>query len=117
MQLNNGIVKGIVNVNLQYNFKEKSERPIERNGQRQILSIGRVNYALLDTFIMASLNDYYAKINTTKKEEERAAIITEYNTLYGLWYRVNEAKRTQDSNLNSYYDDIVYRLYLLGYHN
>ena len=39
----------------------------------------------------------------------------EYNELYILWYTITQAKNTQNPNLNSYYDDLVYRLYLLGY--
>ncbi len=115
--LENGKTLGLVNINDKHDFKIKTERPMERNKGALILSISRVNYALLDQFIMNCLNDYYKKINETKKEEERMQRVNEYNTLYQLWYQVSVAKQNNDINLNSYYDDIVYRLYLLGYHS
>ena len=62
-------------------------------------------------------NDYYKKMKDSKDENERNSRITEYNTLYQLWYYINEAKKRNDPYINSYYDDLVYRLYLLGYHS
>jgi len=115
--LDNGKVIGTVKKNKNISFKNSFIRPMVRNGKRIILSIGRVNYAFLDKFIMDSLNHYYANIQTTKDEKERNRRITEYNVLYQLWYKVNTARQNQDIMLNSYYDDIVYKLYLLGYHN
>ena len=115
--LDNGVTKGIISVNLNHDFKIPTKRPAERNQGREVVSIGRVNYALLDQYIMNCLNDYYSKINEDKKAEVRNARIQEYNTLYQLWAKVNEAKMRGDININTYYDDIVYRLYLLGYHS
>ncbi len=115
--LDNGIVKGILNINTNFDFKRKTKRPMERTNLRVVLSVGRVNYNLLDTFIMTSLNDYYKKMKDSKDENERNSRITEYNTLYQLWYYINEAKKRNDPYINSYYDDLVYRLYLLGYHS
>lgn len=115
--LDNGKTIGTVNVNTNYSVKGEFTRPFMRNKGCEILSIGRVNYALLDTFIIQSLNDYYAKINEAKDANDRNQRIIQYNELYQLWYRVNIAKQNHDIQLNSYYDDIVYRLYLLGYHN
>ncbi len=115
--LDHGQVLGIVKINDKHDFKKQTKRPIKRNQGAVIVSLGRVNYALLDEFIMRSLNDYYSKINTCKDFEERKRRIAEYNTLYSLWYQVNVARQNQDFALNSYYDDIVYQLYLLGYHS
>ena len=115
--LDHGQVLGLVHINSKHDFSILTKRPIDKNKGMEVVSIGRVNYALLDQFIMQSLNDYYQKINQVKHEEERKQRIIEYNTLYQLWYQVNVAKQTNDLSLNSYYDDIVYRLYLLGYHS
>lgn len=115
--LDNGSVVGTVWLNTSFPFKNKTKRPFERNLGREVVMIGRVNYALLDQFIIASLNDYYKKISDTKNMDEYNQKIVSYNELYQLWYRVNNAKQNNDISLNSYYDDIVYKLYLLGYHN
>lgn len=115
--LDNGSVVGTVWLNTSFPFKNKTKRPFERNSGREVVMIGRVNYALLDQFIIASLNDYYKKISDTKNMDEYNQKIVSYNELYQLWYRVNNAKQNNDIGLNSYYDDIVYKLYLLGYHN
>ncbi len=115
--LDNGKPMGLLKVNTNISLQDEFTRPFIRNKGCEILSIGRVNYALLDTFIIQSLNDYYAKINEAKDANDRNQRIIQYNELYQLWYRVNIAKQNHDIQLNSYYDDIVYRLYLLGYHN
>ena len=115
--LDNGSVVGTVWLNTSFPFKNETKRPFERNLGREVVMIGRVNYALLDQFIIASLNDYYKKISDTKNMDEYNQKIVSYNELYQLWYRVNNAKQNNDISLNSYYDDIVYKLYLLGYHN
>lgn len=114
--IDNGKPLGLVRINTSWQ-KEKTTRPFKRNGKREILSIGRVNYALLDQFIMSSMNDYYSKLSNIKNEKERNLKVVEYNELYQLWYLVNQAKQTRDIRLNSYYDDLVYRLYVLGYRN
>ena len=57
-----GKVIGIVSYNPEINFKEEYRRPFIRNGKVIVDSIGRVNYNMLDTFIVTSLNDYYSKI-------------------------------------------------------
>ena len=92
-------------------------RPFIHNGARSIISIGRVNYELLDSFIVNSLNNYYQNMNLTKNEETRKMQVANYQELYDLWQKVAIAKSNNDQNLNSYYDDLVYRLYLLGYRN
>jgi len=66
---------------------------------------------------MTSLNHYYSTISSVKDQKEVNRRITEYNELYNLWYKVNVARQNHDLLLNSYYDDIVYKLYLLGYRN
>ncbi len=115
--LDNGVQVGIIKVNDSFSWKQKMIRPFKRVGVRTILSIGRVNYALLDNFIIASLNDYYTKMNAVTSSEKRAEFLKEYNDLYNLWYTINVAKQQNDPALNGYYDDLVYRLYLLGYKN
>lgn len=115
--LDNNKIIGLVNYNPQYNLKADLTRPFIRNGKRLIESIGRVNYQVLDNFIIQSLNDYYSKISLIKKEAERKKYLDEYGQLYFLWQKVTQAKQTNDINLNNYYDDLVYRLYLLGYRN
>jgi len=112
---NNRLI-GLIKINANFKF-EKTTRPFVRNGKREILSIGRVNYALLDQFIMNAMNDFYGKLSIIKNEKERNSKVSEYNELYQLWYIINQAKQTNDMRLNSYYDDIIYRLYLLGYQN
>ena len=107
---------GIIRINTNISFKN-TIRPIIRNKKREIISIGRVNYALLDQFIISSLNQYYSNIEKGKDQKEKNRKIREYNELYQLWYKVNVARQEQDLRINSYYDDIVYRLYLLGYKN
>lgn len=109
-------VMGRIKINTNLSF-QNFMRPIIRNQRRELVSIGRVNYALLDQFIMASLNHYYATISSVKDKGERNRRIVEYNELYQLWYQVNLARQNNDIRLNSYYDDIVYKLYLLGYRN
>ena len=69
--LDHGIIKGTIFVNTHHDFRLRTKRPMERNQTREILSIGRVNYDLLDHYIMRCLNDYYSKINESKKEEVR----------------------------------------------
>ena len=41
--LDNGIVKGILNINTNFDFKRKTKRPMERTNLRVVLSVGRVN--------------------------------------------------------------------------
>lgn len=115
--LDNGRVIGIVRINEKFNFQNRTTRPFVRNSKREIISIGKVNYALLDNFIVNSLKDYYSKISMTKNQTEKNERTIKYNELYQLWYKVQSAKQTGDIQLNNYYDDIIYYLYLLGYHN
>ena len=113
--LDNGLQKGSIHVNTDFDFKKPTIRPFDRTKKGTVLSIGRVNYGLLDNFIITSLNDYYQKAMTCKEAELKDKMLKEYNDLYLLWYTINQAKQQQNPNLNSYYDDLVYRLYLLGY--
>ena len=113
--LDGGIQKGIIRVNQNFDFNEKTTRPFKRAKIREVLSVGRVNYERLDSFIINSLNDYYTKLNLVTKAEEKRRRTNEYNELYQLWYNINVARQNRDINLNNYYDDLVYRLYLLGY--
>ena len=112
-----GKMIGIVRYNQEVIGKEEMTRPFIHNGARSIISIGRVNYELLDSFIVNSLNNYYQNMNLTKNEETRKMQVANYQELYDLWQKVAIAKSNNDQNLNSYYDDLVYRLYLLGYRN
>lgn len=113
--LDGGIQKGIIRVNQNFDFNIKTTRPFKRAKIREVLSVGRVNYERLDSFIINSLNDYYTKLNLVTKAEEKRRRTNEYNELYQLWYNINVARQNRDINLNNYYDDLVYRLYLLGY--
>ena len=108
---------GMVRYNPNISFKIEMTRPFIRCGKREILSIGRVNFQFLDQFIMQSLNDIYAHINEGKKEEIIRKNISEYQELYALWQKIALAKQNRDIAINSYYDDLLYRLYLKGYHN
>ena len=104
---------------LKYNpniyHKIEMTRPFIRNGKREILSIGRVNYEFLDNFIRNSLNDIYAHLNEGKDPETKRQKIREYQELYALWQKIAVARQNNDLNISSYYDDLVYRLYLKGY--
>ena len=113
--LDGGIQKGIIRVNQNFDFNIKTTRPFKRAKIREVLSVGRVNYERLDSFIINSLNDYYTKLNLVTKAEEKRRRTNEYNELYQLQYNINVARQNRDINLNNYYDDLVYRLYLLGY--
>lgn len=115
--LDKGQIIGKVYYNEKFPFSKEKARPFIRNKKMVIKSDGRVNYALLDQFVISSLTDYYQKISNNKDAEERAKQINEYQRLYYLWQKVMQAKQTNDINLNSYYDDIVYQLYLRGYRN
>lgn len=115
--VDNGKIIGSVRYNPHFSFKDKTTRPFIRCKLRIIETIGRVNYEMLDQFIIASLNDYYNKLLNIKEMAARTKATSEYQQLYYLWQTVMQAKQNRDSNLNSYYDDLVYRLYLLGYRN
>lgn len=108
---------GKIYYNPKFLFKGNDAIPFTRNQKMILKSDGRVNYAVLDQFVITSLTDFYQKINNIKNEEEKSKQISTYQRLYYLWQRVMQAKQTNDINLNSYYDDIVYQLYLLGYRN
>ncbi len=114
--VDNGAIKGTIRVNKKIDYKN-IKRPLKRNSVRELISIGRVNYALLDDFVMKSMNHFYSTIQTGKDKQEVNKKIMEYNELYQLWYKVNVARQNNDMLINTYYDDIVYRLYLLGYKN
>ena len=66
--LDNGLQKGSIHVNTDFDFKKPTIRPFDRTKKGTVLSIGRVNYGLLDNFIITSLNDYYQKGMQTKDE-------------------------------------------------
>ena len=106
---------GMISYNPFIRYKTETTRPFVRNGKREILSIGRVNYAYLDNFIMKSLNDIYAHLNEGKDPELKRQKIVEYQELYALWQKITVARQNNDLNISSYYDDLVYRLYLKGY--
>lgn len=111
----NGSFVGLVSYNPHADFKKNYARPISRNGVVEVLSIGRANYAALDEFITQSLTAYYQSIETKRKQDEKNRMLAEYQQLYYLWQTIYTAKQNQDIHLNAYYDDIIYRLYLLGY--
>lgn len=115
--LDKGQIIGKIYYNANFPFAKEKARPFVRNKAMVIKSDGRVNYALLDQFVISSLTDYYQKISSIKNADERTTQINEYQKLYYLWQKVMQAKQTNDVNLNSYYDDIVYQLYLRGYRN
>ena len=115
--LDHGQIVGKVYYNGNFPFAKEKARPFVRNQKMVIKSDGRVNYALLDQFVVSSLTDFYQKISTIKDAEERTKQINEYQKLYYLWQKVMQARQSGDINLNSYYDDVVYQLYLRGYRN
>lgn len=115
--IDNNKIIGVVKYNPHFSFKKATTRPFIRCKLRIIEQVGRVNYELLDQFIIASLNDYYNKLLNIKDTNARVKATTDYQQLYFLWQTVVGGKQKQDPNLNSYYDDLVYRLYLLGYRN
>lgn len=106
---------GLIKYNPNIYHKIEMTRPFIRNGKREILSIGRVNYEFLDNFIRNSLNDIYAHLNEGKDPETKRQKIREYQELYALWQKIAVARQNNDLNISSYYDDLVYRLYLKGY--
>ena len=65
--------------------------------------------------IRKSLNDIYAHLNEGKDLKLKRQKIVEYQELYALWQKVVMARQNNDLNISSYYDDLVYRLYLKGY--
>ena len=109
--------KGQIHFNPLIKNKGETTRPFIRNGLRKLISIGRVNYEFLDQFIIKSLNEIYTHINDTKDRDLVADKIRNYQELYSLWQRVILARQNNDLNVNNYYDDLLYRLYLLGYKN
>ena len=109
------VFKGLVFYNPKVSYLVNTARPFIRAPRRIVESIGRVNYQYLDQFIMKAMNDIYAHINEGKDLELRRKKIIEYQELYTLWQKIAVAKQNNDLNLNSYYDDLVYRLYLKGY--
>ncbi len=113
----NQIYKGKIYFNPLIKNKGETTRPFIRNGLRKLISIGRVNYEFLDQFIIKSLNEIYTHINDTKDRDLVADKIRNYQELYSLWQRVILARQNNDLNVNNYYDDLLYRLYLLGYKN
>ena len=113
----NQIYKGKIYFNPLIKNKGETTRPFIRNGLRKLISIGRVNYEILDQFIIKSLNEIYTHINDTKDRDLVADKIRNYQELYSLWQRVILARQNNDLNVNNYYDDLLYRLYLLGYKN
>lgn len=112
----NGNYIGQIHYNLNFPFTSEFGIPINRNGQREIVSIGRIDTKILDNFIITSLNNYYESINLSKSFEEKKTRTIEYQNLYYLWQKVTEAKNNDNYNINNYYNDIYYRLTLLGYH-
>ena len=64
---------------------------------------------------LKSLNDIYAHLNEGKDPELKRQKIVEYQELYALWQKIAVARQNNDLNISSYYDDLVYRLYLKGY--
>lgn len=115
--IDNGKIIGTVSYNPKFNFALETTRPFIRCKLRVLEKVGRVNYNMLDNYIVSSLNDYYNKMANIKDVSLRNKSITEYQQLYYLWQKVMTAKKENDPNTNSYYDDIVYRLYILGYRN
>lgn len=113
----NGKVLGKIRYNSSYNYQEKTARPFTRPKLRMIEQVGRVDYTYLNNFISKSLNDYYQKMLQDTNLTTRNEKIKEYQELYFLWQKITQAIKIHDSNVSSYYDDLVYRLYLNGYRN
>ena len=90
------VFKGLVFYNPKVSYLVNTARPFIRAPRRIVESI-------------------YAHINEGKDLELRRKNAIEYQELYTLWQKIAEAKQNNDLNLNSYYDDLVYRLYLKGY--
>ncbi len=106
---------GLVKYNPRIKYNTEMTRPFIRTVKREILSIGRVNYNYLDNFIMKSLNDIYAHLHEGKDQEVIRQKIVEYQELYALWQKIAVARENNDLQISSYYDDLLYRLYLKGY--
>lgn len=113
----NQTFKGIVRYNPIIKQKMPTTRPFVRTNLRNVQSIGRVNFEYLDQFITKALNEIYAHLNDNKDRDLTIKNIKEYQELYSLWQKVVVARKNNDLNVNSYYDDILYRLYLKGYKN
>ncbi len=107
-----GIVKSNQKIIQENNFLKPF---IRENNSKQIIRIGKRNYAQTDQFISSALNDYYKRLSTAK-DDERNIMLQNYNRLYQSWTMLNNAKTTQNyKNIDSCYDSLSYQLYLLGY--
>ena len=113
--LDNGTFKGRIGINSHFDFNKNFTRPFIRNKQRQVISIGKIDIATLDSFITASLTDFFQKLQVKDTYEAMVKKNQEYQTLYALWQQIALAKQNNDFSLNAYYDDIIYRLYINGY--
>ena len=114
--LEQGVFKGRIGVNSHFDFTQNFMRPFCRNKQRQVLSIGKMDMVKLDNFIATSLNDFFQKLQVKDTYEVMVKRNQEYQTLYALWQKIAVAKQNNDVSLNACYDDIIYRLYVNGYH-
>lgn len=90
--------------------------PFEQTGKKTLIKIGSGDYEDFDSFIISSLNDYYAKLNNPTDLDTKEKMLEEYKNLYSLWTKICLAKENNNAvELNELYNKISYGLYLLGY--
>lgn len=88
------------------------------NKKLEVVKIGSGNYNDFDSFIIASLNDYFNKLSNPSDLETKEGMLDKYTKLYNLWSIICEKKETNDvASLQKYYDKISYGLYQLGYND
>lgn len=90
--------------------------PFVKVRKQKIIKIGNGNYKNFDDFIIFSLNDYYAKLNNINDLKKKEEMLNDYKVLYTLWSNICLKKEENNLlELNSLYNKISYKLYLLGY--
>lgn len=117
LELNDGSnLLGLVKINEAILKEGEFVLPILRDeSAKLIVRVGKRDYKKSDEFIIASLNDYYNRMNATN-ESERDVMLVNYNRLYQIWTALNETKKSKDyKTLDEQYDSLSYQLYLLGY--
>lgn len=117
MELNDGnAFLGIIKYNENLIKNENFLVPFIREQRMlSVISVGKRDYKNTDIFISQSLNDYYKKINSAKKDEKERMLET-YNRMYQCWTLLNQAKQVGNRKImEDYYESISYQLYLLGY--
>lgn len=114
---NNNMV-GKIEVNSDIIKNEQFIRPFIREEEaREVTKLGNRNYALVDEYIITSLNQYYNRLmNAT--ETDRNGMLKTYQHLYNMWQELHNFKVSKNlKEIDKMYDLFSYELYVLGYIN